>query len=293
MGNQQPISKIGYISGNQSINEVNKTIKHAQKYKVEESFNKNYENFDSESFIQDEETKDTLLSPTKEYTNKEVKLKKTIKWPKEAQKVLITGSFSNWLKNHEMVELDGCFEIELDLPIGITQFKFIVDDIWMCSNEYLIMNDGKGNFNNFIKVEPQEILNILVGYSSTNPKPSNISTKVKAKKGKAKVKQLLVHEDGYSCVLPTTFGLSDDPPAKLPTYKNIIDLSEKCTNYQLINNEEKSYTSIQTPGHIYLSHLLIEDKELGKLQNKVSSTSIITRYTNKYSTMTYYRPFIN
>lgn len=76
------------------------------------------------------------------------------KWIEGGKSVCISGSFCKW---KQMIELEkssngSCFEIRLSLPIGIYQYKFLVDDKWLFSNEDPICTDENGNINNIIDI---------------------------------------------------------------------------------------------------------------------------------------------
>ena len=54
----------------------------------------------------------------------------------------------------------GIYEIILNIPKGIHQFKFIVDNQWVCSKYYKIINDSHNNINNIIDTSniPSQII---------------------------------------------------------------------------------------------------------------------------------------
>ena len=86
-------------------------------------------------------------------------------WREGGTNVKIIGSFlDNWKKQVEMTKNlnTGFFEVNLDVPSGIHQFKFIVDKRWLCSPKYSIIND-KNNVNNIIDFTnfSQNINNII------------------------------------------------------------------------------------------------------------------------------------
>lgn len=74
-------------------------------------------------------------------------------WKEGGEMVYVTGSFTNWKQWFLMNRSDknsGEFRLSLELPLGIHQFKFIVDSHWRCSLDYPQINDGRGNINNQI-----------------------------------------------------------------------------------------------------------------------------------------------
>ena len=115
-------------------------------YKAKKKLNQE----DSSSISSSSETK------TKEETTiskKDERVPFKFEWKEGGNKVTITGSFlSNWTIFIEMVKnpQTGIFEFNINLPKGIHQFKFVVDNVWKCSNNYPFSNDGSGNMNNVI-----------------------------------------------------------------------------------------------------------------------------------------------
>ncbi|CAD8079346.1 unnamed protein product [Paramecium sonneborni] len=57
-------------------------------------------------------------------------------WTSGGNKIFLTGSWLNWTDQLELIQIDDRFEIELELPKGIHEFKFIVDDEWKVSDQY-------------------------------------------------------------------------------------------------------------------------------------------------------------
>ena len=105
---------------------------------------------DTSSISSSSETK------TKEETTiskKDERIPFKFEWKEGGNKVSITGSFlSNWTVFIEMVKnpQNGIFEFNINLPKSIHQFKFVVDNVWKCANNYPTLNDGSGNVNNVI-----------------------------------------------------------------------------------------------------------------------------------------------
>ena len=77
----------------------------------------------------------------------------TFEWKGNCTKVVLTGSFlNNWTTfiSLQKNEKTGFFQKTFLLPRTKHQFKFIVDNIWACSDQYpTIPNEFKG-LNNFI-----------------------------------------------------------------------------------------------------------------------------------------------
>ena len=48
------------------------------------------------------------------------------------------------------------FSTTLELPVGLYEFKFLVDNQWQCSNEYEKAMDEDGHLINFIELDGGE-----------------------------------------------------------------------------------------------------------------------------------------
>ena len=74
-------------------------------------------------------------------------------WRGGGNTVYVTGSFANW-KQWFLMSRSGddpqVFSLNLDLPRGIYQFKFIVDKVWKYSTDLPQAQDEHGNINNII-----------------------------------------------------------------------------------------------------------------------------------------------
>ena len=107
--------------------------------------NKDYTNNNPLSNIQSDTRETTKLSEIKEETYPYKFI-----WNAGGKIVKITGSFlDNWKKIKEMKKNinNGNFEITINLTKSKHEFKFIVDNKWICSQQYEIIKD-KNNYNN-------------------------------------------------------------------------------------------------------------------------------------------------
>ena len=100
---------------------------------------------------------------TKETNLNEQKISYKFEWKDGGNDVKISGAFlDNWKKQLEMKKnlSTGIYEIVLNIPKGIHQFKFIVDNQWVCSKYYKIINDSNNNYNNIIDTNniPSQII---------------------------------------------------------------------------------------------------------------------------------------
>ena len=82
----------------------------------------------------------------------EIKIPTLFEWKEGGNDIIITGSFCGWKDRFAMSknEKNNFYELKLYLPKGEYQFKFIVDNIWKCSNFYPTVTDQNNNTNNIL-----------------------------------------------------------------------------------------------------------------------------------------------
>ena len=208
-------------------------------------------------------------------------------WKDGGNDVRITGSFlDNWSRKEEMKKnlSTGVYEIIIELPKGIHQFKFIVDNQWACSKNYTIIHDNLNNSNNIID---------LTNYTNEN-NDSNIKKK-KKRSGKE-------HID-YGCIYPNPTEINLEAPATPNHYFNKFNLNFQ-TKQELLKNyfnqkpflnksknvlENNTFKSIVTLSHEKLSHICFKSENNNNNENYVR-TSITQRNKHKFITLVYFTP---
>ena len=196
---------------------------------------------------------------TQEKSISEAQNKNLIKfyWNEGGNDVFITGSFCEWDKRLKMRKNNkNIFEIELFLPKGKFEFKFIVDGIWRCSSNYQQIKDNRGNSNNFIdNVSDTNNFNEI----NLNKNATNLSEENNHKR-----KNIDELKKNYSNIYPSIGQLNEEAP-KIPDVLEIsIDLTEN-SNQKNIGNEQyldfsyinldESFKNILQPVHSYLNHI--------------------------------------
>ena len=189
----------------------------------------------------------------------EVQNKNLIKfyWNEGGNEVFITGSFCEWDKRLKMRKnKNNIFEIELFLPKGKFEFKFIVDGLWRCSSNYQQIKDNRGNSNNFIdNISDTNNFNEI----NLNKNVTNLS-----EENNHKIKNIDELKKNYSNIYPSIGQLNEEAP-KIPDVLEIsIDLTEN-SNQKNIGNEQyldfsyinldESFKNILQPVHSYLNHI--------------------------------------
>ena len=230
-------------------------------------------------------------------------------WKESGTDVKISGSFlDNWDRK-EPLKFNSetkSYEITLKIPRGLNQFKFIVDDKWVCSKYYKVIKDKSNNDNN-------EIDTNAINESTMNSSMNNNILDMKKKK-----KKLGKGNNDYNCLIPTKSAVNAEAPI-IPLYfrsyinidfnsnqldkakfnDKLIDLSEEKTKEKPKENEEmlilnktkdlletNTFKSIMTIPHEKLSHLFLYCDS----DNKYIRNAMTQRNKHKFVTVVYFSP---
>jgi hypothetical protein len=213
-------------------------------------------------------------------------------WKEGGGNVEIAASFlDNWKKQVEMKKNlnTGFFEVTLDVPKGIQQFKFIVDNIWVYSPNYSIIND-KNNINN------------IIDFTNYPPNNANDMNKSTAKKKKKKSIRETIE---YNCNFPKPTEVNSEAPGIPQHYLSCFDLNyqTKQDNLKSIFHgkliidkrknliENNTFKDIVTIYHDKLCHICynIRNKENNEKDNYIR-TAITQRIKHKFLTIVYFTP---
>ena len=213
-------------------------------------------------------------------------------WKEGGGNVEIAASFlDNWKKQVEMKKNlnTGFFEVTLDVPKGIQQFKFIVDNIWVYSPNYSIIND-KNNINN------------IIDFTNYPPNNANDMNKSTAKKKKKKSIRETIE---YNCNFPKPTEVNSEAPGIPQHYLSCFDLNyqTKQDNLKSIFHgkliidkrknliENNTFKDIVTIDHDKLCHICynIRNKENNEKDNYIR-TAITQRIKHKFLTIVYFTP---
>lgn len=211
-------------------------------------------------------------------------------WKEGGSNVEMSGSFlDNWKKKEKLEKnpTTGIFEVYLDIPKGIHQFKFIVDEKWMCSSNYATIND-KNNTNNIIDTTNFPTNNIPIENTS--------STNVKKKKKKNK-------DIEYNCIYPKASEVNSEAPGIPQHYISCFDINNQTKQEYLClfpnklvfdkrKNfiENNTFKDIITISHDKISHICYNIGNENSDQDKFVRTSITHRIKHKFLTIIYYTP---
>ena len=247
--------------------------------------NKDYTNNNPLSNIQSDTRETTKLSEIKEETYPYKFI-----WNAGGKIVKITGSFlDNWKKIKEMKKNinNGNFEITINLTKSKHEFKFIVDNKWVCSQQYEIIQD-KNNYNNII-----DLTNFspnIEFFQDTNQTINKRRRKLSSEYGCIYIKNSDLEREVPT--LPSYFTKRFDLNNKSnQKYLNISSksfLSSNLNNKILIN---KDYKTILNISHEKLLHFYYETEK--EYNNNYIKSAITQRNNHKFLTFIYYSPNLN
>ena len=231
-------------------------------------------------------------------------------WKESGTDVKISGSFlDNWDRKEPLKfnSESKSYEITLNIPRGLNQFKFIVDDKWVCSKYYKIIKDKSNNDNN--EIDTNAINESTMNSSMNNNNILDLKKK-KKKLGKG--------NNDYNCLIPTKSAVNAEAPI-IPLYfrsyinidfnsnqldkakfnDKLMDLSEEKAKDKLKENEEmlilnktkdlletNTFKSIMTIPHEKLSHLFLYCDS----DNKYIRNAMTQRNIHKFVTVVYFSP---
>ena len=213
-------------------------------------------------------------------------------WKEGGGNVKIAASFlDDWKKPVEMKKNlnTGFFEVTLDVPKSIQQFKFIVDNKWVYSTNYSTIND-KNNINN------------IIDFTNYSPNNNNDIDKSNAKKKK---KKSLKDTIEYNCTFPKPTEVNSEAPGIPQHYLSCFDLNYQSKQDYLESNfqgklildkrknliENNSFKDIVTIDHDKLCHICYNIRnEENNDKDIYIRTAITQRIKHKFLTIVYFTP---
>ena len=229
----------------------------------------------------------------------EIKYQYKFEWKEGGNKVQIAASFLNdWKDNIDMEKnpITGFFEKLLEVPRGIHQFKFIVDEKWVWSPKYETINN-KNNTNNILDLTNYipENANNIIDYSNTPNVKSEKSLKRKKK---------LKDSTNYNCIFPKVSDINTEPPQIPTNYFPLFNINKQTKqenlkkpyheyNFDICRNkiENDTFKTIMTLSHDKTDHICYNiEKNNNDINNKYISTIITQRIKHKFLTMIYFSP---
>lgn len=220
---------------------------------------------------------------------KDEKIPTLFEWNEGGQMVYITGSFCSWTQFFIMSRVpNGTFQLVLDLPKGVYQYKFKVDNQWKYNTTAPTISDNEKNVNNIVDTTN------IVPPPSTEKENMNTTSKEKII---SKIKQ----KEEYGSYYPGKLELNTDAPGvPLKFYSNLfnIDLNTKqwiIGNKSFLHKEENnilsennSFKSLARCPHISIYHLIYQYNNPSKISFEVVCQT--SRLRHKMLSYVYYKP---
>ena len=221
-------------------------------------------------------------------------------WKEGGNEVYITGTFCEWNKKYKMNKNENnFFEEKLNIPIGMYEFKFIVDGNWKCSSYYPQKKDERGISNNYIDINIINKYNDeIMGNVSNNYENIQRGNFEELKKN-------------YNNIYPYKEQMSPDVPKIPDVFEVLIELNDN-TNQKYIGNKQylnfpflnldESFKNIIQPFHPYLNHIFTSKahyiKNKGDKPNMIMKSKKIKsigincniKIKNKCISIVYYSP---
>ena len=211
-------------------------------------------------------------------------------WKEGGNEVLIYGSFAeNWNKKTVMKKdlNTGIFQAFIEVPRGRHEFKFVVDQKWVCSQYYDRVTNKNNITNNVIDLTnyiPPQVIN-----------SNNISNKKKRKSTKNTI--------DYGCNYPKKTEVNLEAPNLpqnfFPSFNLDIQSKQEFLQKTFIKNisfdktknlvENNTFKSILTISHEKLLHIC-HNVESNNDNDKYIRTSLTQRSKHKFLTLVYYTP---
>ena len=268
------------MGSRQSQNNNNKEEKDPEKpYNINQKYNTEVD--DSSLMNQTKEnTENSSITTTTDFFDNQ---KKTVlykfEWKGQGKNIQICGDFlENWKKPKNIYKNDksGIYEIILPLNQKKHQFKFIVDNNWICSNQYPTNLDNHNNINNFIDLTNYTTpIELIKEYNENKKKElynqinniKNNNTEEKEHKKESSPKKDDIKKKTYNCKYPLNNDLNTYAPTIMWHYKPIFNLdyqSNQVTLTDLIYKSEEKEGKIKNK---YLPCLLYKEKNFNTENN--------------------------
>lgn len=189
-----------------------------------------------------------------------------IVWPHPGKVVHLTGSFNNWKKKIRLQKSSEDFSTIVDMPPGMHQFKFIVDDEWKCSEDLPVGSDSEGNLVNCLQVNDEDGHSIRDGLEGLTAEYGFEPVEAESPRS------------SYDCIIPLMPSLNlEETPPPLPTHLQKVLLNSKS-----IPNQDPNL--LPMPNHVCVNHLYA-----CSIRDGVMAIATTNRYKKKHITTVLFR----
>jgi hypothetical protein len=110
-------------------------------------------------------------------------------WPHGGQIVSISSTFNHWNPQPLLKQGNYFFGVFFDLPDGVYQYKYVVDGRWVYDISQPHVDDGSGNWNNYVEVGKAAIHKEASGPAHSAPAKAQPPPKEQQQKGKKQQQQ--------------------------------------------------------------------------------------------------------
>ena len=297
-------------SNNEDIKEQNKFLK---KFKNKKDYNCKTEDISLNLQTKENTDNSSIITTTTEIVDKSKKpelVPYTFYWKGNCEKVIITGSFlDNWTT---YILLDqniktGIFEKTFLLPRTKHQFKFIIGNDWVCSDQYPKVPNEYNSMNNFI-----DLTNYMIPAETTKKEEENKNEEKEKEKNKKKIlieemnrNNLQKQKKTYNNKFPLINELNITAPCIVHHYRpnfniNYQSRQEFLKNFgkkpnlkykeKNINTENNTFKKIMVWPHEKLMHTCPNIEDLSESNKNYFKICTTQRNKHKYLTVVYYRP---
>ena len=242
---------------------------------------------DSQSISENVLSNSTKISPNK--------VPVTFEWDQGGNSVYLTGNFCNWEQYFLMNKnSNDIYSLTLYLTKGFIQYKFKVDDQWICNEKFPTMIDN-GHKNNYIDTTNWEI---SVEVSQENTKDNTNTNSNTELSLRHKINKSFNSQGEYSNYIPKINEMNDKAP-KIPEpykpklYLNKISKQDKIGNELYLSNKEDnlfgenySYKKVKNLRHEQINHF---NSKIKNNNNNPIISSLIFRYRLKFTNFIYYK----
>lgn len=208
-------------------------------------------------------------------------------WEGEGNKVYVTGNFCEWKTFYEMKKNSkGKFLIFLNLPQGIYQYKYIVDNSWKCCYQFPTIDDGNGNINNVLEIKASEEENIKIK-KAKDENEKEIKTMELLKKGYTNY-FIPEKEEFYEKINPVPELYKINKKNKVNIYGRKENKYLKKIEYDLLS-QNLSYKKIPQLFHDQVNHFETVYNRNNMKKNNLFKSIVNYRYRLKFTTFVYYK----
>jgi hypothetical protein len=186
------------------------------------------------------------------------------------------------------------YSLTLYLTKGFIQYKFKVDDQWICNEKFPTMIDN-GHKNNYIDTTNWEI---SVEVSQENTKDNTNTNSNTELSLRHKINKSFNSQTEYSNYIPKINEMNDKAP-KIPEpykpklYLNKISKQDKIGNELYLSNKEDnlfgenySYKKVKNLRHEQINHF---NSKIKNVNSNPIISSLIFRYRLKFTNFVYYK----